>query len=420
MKISTLNNRLRAQFPALAADSSRPVCYFDNAATAFMPQQVRDAICSFYDRVHGNVHRAIYTTAEDTTSLYEQVRGKVQRFLNARSSDEIIFTSGATDSLNAIAHIWAQHNMQPGDTVIITQAEHHAHYVLWHEMAKRFKWNVHVLPINQRTATVDLEGLGAVLAKSAKLIAVSTCSNVLGPIWGANNEILHQLIAGARSVGACVALDAAQTVAHEAVDVQALNCDFLAFSAHKMGGPTGLGVLYARKELHKDMHPYRFGGGMVAAVAQEYTTWQEAPQRFEAGTPPLAQVVGMGALLDFYSQQVDFAELKNHESFLTAQLIAGLRTIDGVHVVGNESLLADSGHVVTWYVDGIHAHDLASSLSDEGCAVRAGDHCAQPLAALWDDKATVRASMFMYNTLDEVVALIEAVRTCVSRWRELL
>lgn len=420
MKISTLNTRLRAQFSALAADSSRPVCYFDNAATAFMPQQVREAICSFYDRAHGNVHRAIYTSAEDTTSLYEQVRTQVQSFINANSSQEIIFTSGATDSLNAIAHTWAQHNMVAGDTVVITQAEHHAHYVLWQEMAKRFNFKVHVLPINPVTYTVDLEGLNEVLVGSVKLIAVSTSSNVLGPIWGDNNEVLHQLIAGARSVGACVALDAAQTVAHEPVDVQALDCDFLAFSVHKMGGPTGLGVLYARKQMHKDMHPYRFGGGMVAAVAQGCATWQEAPQQFEAGTPPLAQVVGLGALLDFYRQQVDFDALKKHETFLVSQLIAGLRTIEGVHIVGNQALLNEVGHVVTWYVDDIHAHDLAASLSDRGCAVRAGDHCAQPLAELWDNKATVRASMFMYNSLDEVVLLIEAVRASVARWREVL
>lgn len=420
MNTQSVSNTLRAQFPALAADSSRPVYYFDNAATAYMPASVRQAICDFYDRAHGNVHRAVYSTAEHTTSMHERVRIKVQHFLSAASHKEIIFTGGATDSLNAVAHMWAYHHLNPGDGIVITQAEHHAHYVLWHEVAKRTGAVVHVLPINPRTYTVDLSDLAQIMSQPVKLVAVSAYSNVLGPIWGAGDELLTQLIGVARKVKACIVIDAAQTVAHQKVDVQKLDCDFLAFSAHKMGGPTGLGVLYAREALHDAMMPYRFGGGMVAAIAQDCVTWQEAPQRFEAGTPPIAQVVGLGALLDFYRQQVDLSQVAAYEAFLCDQLIAGLEKIAGVQVVGNKQLLAQRGHVVTFYVDSIHAHDLAGSLSEHGVCVRAGDHCAQPLAALWNDRATVRASLFMYNTLDDVMHLIESTKKVVAQWREVL
>ena len=420
MKHSYKNQDIRAQFPALAGEQSQPVCYFDNAATACMPRVVRDAICDFYDRAHGSVHRAIYASAEYTTTVHESTRIKVQHFINAKSSKEIIFTSGATDSLNAVAHMWGYQNLEPGDGIVITQAEHHAHYVLWHEVAKRTGAKVHVLPIDPKTYCVDLSSLPELMSKSIKVVAVSVESNVLGPIWGAQRELLIELIAAARLMGACIVLDAAQVVAHQQVDVQELDCDFLAFSAHKMGGPTGLGILYASEELHDGMTPYRFGGGMVVAIASDYAEWQAAPQKFEAGTPPIAQVVGFGALLDFYRQQVDLEVVSQKEATLCDQLITELFRIPGVHIVGNTTLLRSHGHLVTWHVDGIHAHDLAASLSEQGVCLRAGDHCAQPVASLWCDKATLRASMFMYNTADDVHHLVGALKQVVEQWRGVL
>ena len=310
-----MSSQLRAQFPALVESQSRPVCYFDNAATAFMPASVRQAICDFYDRAHGSVHRAIYTNAEHTTSEHERTRIKVQHFLNAASHKEIIFTGGATDSLNAVAHMWAMNNLKPGDRIITTQAEHHAHYVLWQEMAKRTGAKLYILPLDPHTFTVDLSDLDTILDGPVKLMAVSIDSNVLGPIWGESRQLLAQLIAGVRQKGGIVILDAAQLVAHEKVDVQSLDCDFLAFSAHKMGGQPDWGVLYARQALHESMTPYRFGGGMVAAVSQECSTGcTMRHSALKQALLRLHRLLAIGALLDFYRTEVDFTSLLSYEA----------------------------------------------------------------------------------------------------------
>ncbi len=412
---------LSHHFPALTFhEVGDRAYYFDNAATACTLAPAIQAMKAFYEHAHGSVHRGVYVNAEQTTTRYEYVRGQVAEFINAQAATEIIFTAGTTDSLNTVAYTWAQYILEPGDGIIITQAEHHAHYVLWHEIARRYNAQVYVLPIDPVTFCVDISGLDHLLTRSIKVVAVATCSNVLGPIWGKQNHLLHTLIKKARHVGAGIVIDAAQTVAHASLDVQALDCDFLAFSVHKMGGPTGLGVLYARQSRHSQMKPYRFGGGMVAAIADDFMTWQAAPHCFEAGTPPIAQVIGLGAVLDFYRQEVDFELLRQHESALCAQLIIGLQSIPGVHIVGNTELLAEQGHVVTWYVDDIHAHDLATSLSHYGCCLRAGDHCAHPVSAVWNKQATIRASFFMYNTPSEVSFLIDAISSCISRWRAIL
>ncbi|MDQ5941047.1 MAG: cysteine desulfurase / selenocysteine lyase, partial [Candidatus Dependentiae bacterium] len=278
----------------------------------------------------------------------------------------------------------------------------------------------YVLPIDSETYCVDISALDHLLTKSIKVFAATTSSNVLGPVWGVGDVLLHRAIAKVRALGVGVVLDVAQTIAHQPINVEKLDCDFLAFSVHKMGGPTGLGILYAHKRMHDQMKPYRFGGGMVAAVTSEFMTWQAAPHCYEAGTPPIAQVVGLGALLKFYKEQVDFPELKETEAAFCSQLICGLKNIPGLHIVGNADLLSREGHVVSFYLDDIHAHDLASSLGQYGCAVRAGDHCAQPLSALWDKKATVRVSFFMYNSSAQVQYLICAIERCVAQWRKLL
>lgn len=408
-------------FPALAAETAEDrAYYFDNAATACTLAPAVEAIKNFYERAHGSVHRGVYLGAEQTTSEYEKVRAQTAAFINAQSSDEIIFTSGTTDSVNTVAYVWAQYALVPGDGIIITQAEHHAHYVLWHEIARRYGAQVYVLPIDPVTFCVDISGLDHLLTKPIKLVAVTTCSNVLGPIWGSQSVLLHALIEKSRQAGAAILIDAAQTIAHASLDVQALDCDFLGFSVHKMGGPTGLGVLYARKSRHKEMRPYRFGGGMVAAVADDYMVWQAAPHCFEAGTPPIAQVIGFGAVLDFYTHHIDFTLLRRHEASLCAQLIAGLSQIEGVRIVGNTDLLSQEGHVVTWYVEGIHAHDLATTLGQYRCCLRAGDHCAHPISALWKRQATIRASFFMYNSAAEVQYLVAAITDSVARWRAIL
>ena len=420
-KKHTLKN-LSQYFPALvnaSAEASRRYC-FDSAATACTLEPAITAMKHFYESAHGSVHRGVYATAEHTTQVYEQVRSATAQFIGAASSREIIFTSGATDSLNTVAYVWARHVLEPGDGIIITQAEHHAHYVLWQEIAKACSAHVYVLPIDPQTFCVDLSGLDHLLTKSIKVVAVTMSSNVLGPIWGKDGVLLDRLIAKSRSAGAGIVIDAAQAVAHTALDVVKLDCDFLAFSIHKMGGPTGLGVLYARTSMHAHMKPYRFGGGMVAAVASDFMTWQAPPHCFEAGTPPIAQVVGLGAVLDFYRKNVDFGELIEYEAMLCAQFIAGIKTIPGVIIVGNSELLSRQGHVVSWYVEGVHAHDIASTLSGYGCTVRAGDHCAHPVSEVWNKRATVRVSFFMYTAPSDVEYLIDAVRKSIYAWRAVL
>jgi cysteine desulfurase/selenocysteine lyase len=413
---------IRSSFPALASvDGADTHFYFDSAATACVPTPVLDAIDAFYKQAHGSVHRSVYNAAEQTTSEYEKTRTKVASFINAAHSEEIVFTSGTTDSLNMVAHAWAASALEPGDGIIITQAEHHAHYVLWHEFARRKGARVYVLPVDPKTFCIDTSGIDHLFAAcSIKAVAVTTSSNVLGPVWGKEQHLLHPLLKKARSVGATIILDAAQSAAHTPIDVQALDCDFLAFSAHKMGGPTGLGVLYARKALHQHLSPYRFGGGMVAAVVDGFSQWSAMPQRLEAGTPPFAQVIGMGALLDWYASTVDFDAVKAYEAHLCQTLITELASVPGLTIVGNHDLLAQEGHVVSFYVDDIHAHDIASDLSAAGCCVRAGDHCASPLTALWNGKPTVRVSFFMYNSVDEVVYLALAIKKSIEGWRKRL
>ncbi|MGD1997434.1 MAG: aminotransferase class V-fold PLP-dependent enzyme [Candidatus Dependentiae bacterium] len=405
---------LRQHFPSVSAS---PKCrYLDNAATACMPACVRTAIHDFYGSLHGSVHRGVYESAEHTTSAYEHVRAQTADFVGATSADEIIFTSGATDSLNMVAHTWAYHNLTYGDAIVITAAEHHSNYVLWQEVARRTGAQLRTLPINPQTFTVDLSLLPTVLDDRVKLVALTVDSNVLGPIWGANDEILHDVLAFAQKNNVCTVLDVAQRVAHAPLQL-GNSVDFAAFSAHKMGGPTGLGVLYANKRRHEQMRPHRLGGGMVHSVSEESYVPQQPPHCFEAGTPPLAQVIGFGALLNFYTKHVDWAALKQHEAALSAQLTAGLKDMGGVTVVGNADLLAAEGHLVSWYVEDMHGHDLAAALSLHGCMVRAGDHCAQPLSRLWDNRATVRASFMMYNTAEEVAHLVKSMRAVLADWR---
>lgn len=407
--------QLRQQFPSLTDKPGSH--YFDNAATACMPGSVREALYSFYGSIHGSVHRGVYESAEHTTSAYENVRQQTASFIGAASSDEIIFTSGATDSLNMAAHTWAYHHLKPGDAVVITAAEHHSNYVLWQEVARRTGAQLRVLPINPHTFTVDLEILPTIIDKRVKLVALTIDSNVLGPIWGANDGLLQQALHAANRIGACIVLDAAQRVAHAPLNIKDLNVDFAVFSAHKMGGPTGLGVLYANTRRHAEMQPHRLGGGMVQSVGNDTSRWLQPPHCFEAGTPPLAQVIAFGALLDFYDQHVDWAKLHRHEAQLCAQLIKSLRAMDGIEVVGNSDLLAAEGHLVSWYVKDMHAHDMAAALGQHGCFVRAGDHCAQPLSSLWDNRATVRASFLMYNTAEEVTHLVKSIYAVLLDWR---
>jgi len=410
--------KIRVHFPALSG-TGIPY-YFDSAATACMPAVVRDALHEFYGTVHGNIHRSIHTVAEETTRQYESVREHVAHFIGAAASNEIVFTRGTTDGLNMVAAGWAQRHLVAGDEIVCTIAEHHAHAVLWQQVAQQTGARLKRLPIDAETYTVDITSLEQTITEKTKLVALVYDSNVLGPIWGGRYERLRCVIDQARAVGAVVVLDAAQAVAHIPLYVRDLDCDFLAFSAHKLGGPTGLGVLYIHQRRHEEMNPVQFGGGMIRRITPTMLEWQEMPHRLEAGTPPIAQVIGLGALLDFYETYVDWNILALHEAALCRQLYDALDDIPGVTVVGNRELMLSHGHMVSFFIKEIHAHDFAQYLGTQQCLVRAGDHCAQPLSAVWNGQATLRVSFFMYNSPFDVEYLITRIKKGVANWKDLL
>ena len=406
--------KLRNHLPSISAPGAPT--YLDSAATAHMPREVSDAITQFYMHPHGSVHRGVYAAAERATSEYEAVREQVAAFIGAGEAREIIFTAGATDSLNAIAHAWALHTITAEHNIVITQADHHASVVLWREVAKRTGAQLRVLPVNPKTYTIDCSQLDTIIDKQTALVCVPLVSNVLGPIWGKHEHLLAQVTLVARAAGAAVALDCAQAVAHQPLDLAQRDCDFAVFSAHKMGGPTGLGVLYVNKRRHEQLRPYRYGGGMVRSTTGE-TSFLGMPQLLEAGTPPLAQVAGLGALLSFYTDHIDWQIVRIHESMLCFDLIGGLKQIKGVHIIGNPEYLEKEGHCVSFMVEDMHAHDVAHALGMAGVCVRAGDHCAQPLNEVWDGGATVRASFMYYNNHADVAALLQALRKALAAWR---
>lgn len=394
---------IRKDFPILSKKvDGHQLVYLDNAATSQKPQSVIDAITNFYTEHNSNIHRAIYTLGEETTTLYEQARAKVAQFINADPS-EIIFTKGTTESINLVASTWAQQHIAKGDEILISQMEHHSNMIPWQQCAQKKGAVLKYIPVTP-DGKLDYTALPSLLSKKTKLVAVTHVSNVLGT----RNDIA-QIIKAAHSVGAKVLIDAAQSVLHEPIDVKKLTCDFLAFSGHKMLGPTGIGVLYIKKDLHDQMPPYQFGGGMVYEADSFTASWQKAPQKFEAGTPPIAQAVGLAAAIEYMQKNISFDALQKHEAALCSQLIEGLSSLKKVRILGPIEQLKKSGHLVSFTIDGMHPHDSAAALSKKGICVRAGNHCAQPLAKLLQISGSVRASFYVYNTPEEVEQLIKAI-----------
>ena len=391
-------------FPILSKKiDGKPLVYLDSAATSQKPQSVIDAISDFYTHYNSNIHRAIYTLGEETTTLYEKAREKVAQFINADPC-EIIFTKGTTESINLVASTWAHEHVKKGDEILISQMEHHSNMVPWQQICHRNQATLQYILV-RADGTLNYEALPKLISKKTKLVAVTHVSNVLGT----RNDIAH-IIKIAHSAGARVLIDAAQSAPHEPIDVKKLNCDFLAFSGHKLLGPTGIGVLYIKKDLHDQMPPYQFGGGMVYETDFFSASWQKVPQKFEAGTPPIAQAVGLAAAVDYLQKYISFDELQKHEAALCAQLIEGLSTVKKVRILGPIEALKKSGHLVSFTIDGMHPHDVAAALSKKGICVRAGNHCAQPLAKLLHIPGSVRASFYVYNTEQEVEQLLEAIK----------
>ena len=395
---SNAENPYRGDFPILAREiNGHPLSYLDNAATTQKPRAVIDALVRFYEHHNANVHRGVHTLSEEASSLYEEARAKVAAFIGA-SAAEVIFTRGATESLNMVAHGFARGLLRPGDEVLLTEMEHHSNLVPWQEAARETGAVTRFARITD-SGTLELEDFAAQLNERTRLVALTHASNVLGTL-----NPVAELTAMAHKVGAVVVVDAAQTAPKGLVDVAALDCDFLAFSGHKMYGPTGIGVLYGKAALLERMTPAFTGGGMIAKVDKERASWGEVPRRFEPGTPPIAGAVALGAAVD-YLQGVGPAELRRREAGLTAYVLEALDAAEDVTVFGPPAGDHRTG-VISFNLRGVHPHDVAEVLDETGVAVRAGHHCCQVLMQRLEVPGVVRASLGLYNSREDVERLL--------------
>jgi len=391
---------VRQDFPILnQMDGGTVPIYLDNAATSLKPQSVIAAVNKYYEEYSANVHRSIYSMGERATEAYEGAREKTARFINAPDSRHIIFTRGTTEAINLVTYAWGRYNLNPGDEILITEMEHHSNIIPWQLAVKDTGATLRYIPITE-DGTLDLSNIDELLNPRTKILAMIHQSNVFGTI-----NPVAQLIARAKDVGALTLIDAAQSVPHSPVDVTALDCDFFAFSGHKMLGPTGVGVLYAMRELQEAMEPFQGGGEMIQQVTMENSTWNDVPWKFEAGTPNIAQAIGLGAAVD-YLTSLDRTHLLQHERELAGYAQETLRKIPGLTLYGSH---VHREPVISFNVEGIHPHDLAQIIDQHHVAVRAGHHCAQPIMNKLGVSATVRASFLFYNTLEEVDLLCAAI-----------
>ncbi len=397
-----LPSLIRDDFPILKTlIHGRPLVYLDNAATAQKPQVVIDAITHYYRNLNSNIHRGIHYLAEAATQAYEDTREKVRTFINARSVTEIIFTRNATESINLVARSWGETNLKVGDEIVLTQIEHHSNLIPWQLVAQKTGAKLRFIPIDKE-GRLDLSQIDTIITPKTRLLSFTLMSNVLGTITPARD-----LIAKARAMGAVVVCDAAQSSAHIPTDAQDLDCDFLAFSAHKMCGPTGVGILYGKEALLEIMPPFLGGGEMISAVTWEKSTWNTLPSKFEAGTPNIADVIAFGAALD-YLNKIGMENIHRHETTLTRALLTRMRDDPNIILFGPRTT-EDRGGVVSFEVDRIHPHDIGTALDFEGIAIRAGHHCAQPLMGVLGVPATARVSFYLYNTLEEVDTVMRAL-----------
>jgi cysteine desulfurase/selenocysteine lyase len=392
---------LRSDFPILQREvNGKPLVYLDNAASSQKPRQVVEAMVDYYYHHHANVHRGAHTLAVEASELFEAARGKVARFLNAPDPASVIFTRNTTEAINLVADSWGRHNLGPGDEVVIGVAEHHANLVPWQRAAREQGAILRAVPLTG-DHRFDLEAYRDMLNERTRLVATWHMSNMLGAI-----NPLRPIIDLAHEQGALVFVDGAQAAPHMPVDVQALGADFYALSGHKMCGPTGAGALWGRAELLREMPPFLTGGSMIRRVEIEETTFADIPMRFEAGTPNIAEAIGLGAAVD-YLESIGMERILAHDRALLRHALARLHELDGITLYGPEG--DDRGGIIAFNVDGAHPHDIATVLDQEGVAVRAGHHCAQPLIRALQTQSTARASFYFYNTEEEVDRFVAAV-----------
>ncbi|CAE6720298.1 cysteine desulfurase [Candidatus Nitrotoga fabula] len=392
---------IRADFPILGITvNDKPLVYLDNAASSQMPRQVIDRLVHYQTKQHANIHRGVHYLSEVATSEFEVARRKLQHFINAREEREVIFTSGTTEAINLVMHGYGRKYICAGDEIILTTLEHHANIVPWQMLAEEKGARIRVVPVND-AGELLVDEYEKLFNERTKFVGVTHVSNALGSI-----NPVKEMIAFAHARGVPVLVDGAQAAPHTAVDVQDLDCDFYAFSGHKLCGPTGIGILYGRASILEDMQPFKGGGDMILSVTFEKTTYNTIPHKFEAGTPPIAAAIGLGAAVDYLSG-IGMDAIAAHEHALLKYATDQVQSMPGVRIIGTAGQKAA---VLSFAVNGVHPHDIGTLLNQEGIAVRTGHHCAQPVMQRFKVPATSRASFAFYNTLDEVDALVAGIR----------
>jgi cysteine desulfurase/selenocysteine lyase len=397
-------NRVREDFPILDQQvHGHPLIYFDNAATSQKPRAVIEAVRNFYERDNANVHRGLHELSSRATAQYEGARQRVTEYIGAASAEEIIFTRGTTESINLVAQSWGEEFLGGGDTILLTEMEHHSNLVPWQLLAERTGSRLRFIPVGD-DGTLALDGLPGLLTRDVKLFAFTHVSNGLGTI-----NPVAELCAKARAIGAVTLVDLAQSVGHMPVNVQELGCDFAAFSGHKMCGPTGIGVLYGRRKLLEQMQPWQGGGEMITSVTLEKSVFKQPPHRFEAGTPNIAGAIGLSAAID-YIESIGRAAIFEHDGQLTAHALERFRALSGVRLLGPSER---RGAIVSFVLESAHPHDVTTFADQHGLALRGGHHCNQPLMRKLGVPGTARASFSFYNTLAEVDRMVEILREAV-------
>jgi cysteine desulfurase/selenocysteine lyase len=404
-------NKIREDFPILREKFSDkkgneyPLIYLDNAATTQKPQQVLDALNHYYQHENANVHRAIHKLGERATDAYEGSRKVVSEFINARSTREIVFTRGTTEAINLVASAWGRKSIAPGDEILLSEMEHHSNLIPWQILAQETGAILRFIPFSKSNGTLQIGHLDHMLNEKTRLISVTHMSNVFGTI-----NPVRGLIQKAHEHGVPVMLDAAQSVPHLPTDVQELNCDFMAFSSHKMCGPTGIGVLYAKEQFLEEMEPYQGGGEMISSVWLDKASWNELPHKFEAGTPNIAGAVGFKSAIEYLSQ-IGMEKITLYEQKLTTYALSRMGEISDMKIFG---MAPFRGGVISFFLGKIHPHDMAQFLDSHGIAVRAGHHCAQPLMRKLGIPATTRASFYFYNTFEEIDYLLNSFKKALE------
>ncbi|AAT05150.1 cysteine desulfurase [Listeria monocytogenes] len=395
--------KIRADFPILAQEiNEKPLAYLDNAATSQKPKQVIEALTHYYEFDNANVHRGVHTLAARATDAYEAARGKVAKFIHAREVAEIIFTRGTTSAINLVVDSYAEANIEAGDEIVISYLEHHSNLIPWQQLAKRKGAVLKYIELEE-DGTISVEQAKKTIGEKTKIVALAHVSNVLGTITP-----MKEIAAIAHQFGAVILVDGAQAVPHMEVDVVDLDADFYAFSGHKMMAPTGIGALYGKRELLDAMEPTEFGGEMIDFVELYDSTWKELPWKFEAGTPIIGGAIALGAAID-YLAEVGLANIHAHEQALASYAIEEMSKIEGITIYGPKDASKRCG-LVTFNLEGAHPHDIATILDEDGIAIRAGHHCAQPLMKWLDVSSTARASFYIYNTKEEIDALIDGLK----------